>query len=602
MPRVPRLLPSVLAAVFAAGLSAPPAAAQDAPLEAAGMETVDVEIVNVEVYVTDGDGRTVDDLRAEDFRLFVDQAPTDIVNFYRAGGARQAESLGTEEREAAPTATVVGGQATPRPTGPRPAESATLVIYVDHLQLSLGGRRSYLRQVRDFLDGRLTGDDQVMIVSNTGSLALEQRFTGDFSEIESVLDGMWQAPAGALETKLKWRHAIDQIESLILSTPQGVDPCRFKGSLMLNVAVEYGEWVQFQVERSLEGLQRLVHVLAGFEGRKSVLYLSNGLHQTPGGDLLLKMRDICSVPAVDVAGGEMATSITDRTFRLTRLANSVDVTLHTLDATGLEGNSSAGVGGSQTFEHSGRTYDLRETPAVDRLRRQSRQGTLFTLAQETGGMAILNANDIRRDLEKVDDSMRRFYSLGFRPPAGGAEGESHLLRVELEPPRKGHRLHYRRTYEAREPADRTVGQLMSALLLGLEENPLGVDIQVGKPQVGDTGLATVALRIALPFGALGWLEHGDHRTGEVELFIAVQDGEGNEIDMRRKTIPFRIKESLWSEARAKTHTLEIGLPVPSANARLAFAVADRVGERVSYLTSHEATSTVSSGPQASPGC
>lgn len=557
------------------------------PLAATEMETVDVEVAGVEVYVTDDKGRTVDGLRAEDFRLFVDNDPSEIVNFFRAGGASAAgaigpgESVGTVERAAAPESMVVAGEV---PASAQAAKPMTLVLYVDNLQLTQSGRRSFLRQIREFLDSRLAPGDQVMVVSHGGSLELEQRFSGDLSGLEAVLERMWKAPAGAHDYELRWRGAMDEIEAIIMSTPRTQDPCTARGEHIRKVGVDYAEWVTSQVERSLAGLQRMVQVLSGFEGRKAILYLSNGLHQSPGADMLLKMADICTARTFETVNGELVTFVSSRAYELTRLANASDITIHTLDATGLAGNASAGVMSSRKLDHYGQTYDLRVTPVVDRLRRDSSQGTLHTLAHETGGLAVLNANEIGGDLEKIEDSLRRFYSLGFRPPDDGDRVASHLLRVELEPPRKGHTLHYRRTYEATAPADRTVGNLMSALLLGMEDNPLGVGIELGPPQVGDTGLPTVALRLSLPFGSLGWLQEGDHRTGEVELFIAVQDGDGQDVDMRRKKIPFRIQESLWTEAKGKSHVLEIGLPVPSADARLAFAVADRVGARTSYLS------------------
>jgi hypothetical protein len=179
--------------------------------------------------------------------------------------------------------------------------------------------------------------------------------------------------------------------------------------------------------------------------------------------------------------------------------------------------------------------------------------------------------------------MRRFYSLGFSP-ARREPGATHLLRVELEPERSGYQLHYRRTYVDEEPQDRTSGRLLSALLLGHEENPLKIEIQVGPSRMGANGSPEVPLRISVPFGALAWLEHGEYRDARIELMVAVQDADSREINMRNKSIPFRLKESLWAEAKDRSHTIEIALPVPSIDAHLALALADRNSGRTSFLS------------------
>jgi hypothetical protein len=283
-----------------------------------------------------------------------------------------------------------------------------------------------------------------------------------------------------------------------------------------------------------------------------------------------------------MVGNELTARLVDKTFALTRLANTYDVTFYTLDAAGLE--SSAGTRAGHQIVVNGRSFNMKPSRQVESRRRDSRQGTLFTLAHETGGLAILNANRIDGDLVRIEDSVRRFYSLGFAPPEGSEPGTGHLVRVELEPARKGYELHYQRSYVDQAPADRTAGRLMSSLLLGYQDNPLGVSLEVGRAKVGEGGLPTVTLRIGLPLASLVWLEQGDRRTGEVELFIAVQSGDGESVDMRHKSIPLQISESLWAQASTGTHTLEIALPVPSTDARLAFAVADRVGSRTSYLS------------------
>ncbi|MDA8019523.1 MAG: VWA domain-containing protein [Thermoanaerobaculia bacterium] len=570
-------------------------ALREAPLE---IESVDVDVVNIEVYVTDSKGRTVDGLTKADFRLFVDHQPVEPSNFFRAERG-PGESVPPEGRPI---------------LDPTVAEEPplTLVIYVDHLQLTPTGRQSYLTQIREFLEGRLLPGDHLMLVSHDRGLQIEQPFSEDLEAIFDSLEGLWKAPGGALAYDRQYQHALDQIENILLTTPQETeegddgeatvdvstsiaaglsafsDPCG-RVDRMLQVARSYGEWVASQVGRSLDNLDRLTRALGGIEGRKAVLYLSNGLDQTPGLDMQYQVADLCPNRTFQTVGTELSTRLVDATYRLASLANTHRVTFYSLDASRLAAGATSGIERAARLTINGRSFELRPSAAVDARRREGRQATLLTLAQETGGMAILNANEIGEDLGRIEDSLRRFYSLGFTPRSR-VPGTTHLLRIELAEPRSGHTLHYRRTYTDPEPVDRSRSQLMSALLLGYEENPLGVSVEVGEYRVGGDGIGILPLRIVVPFGKLGWLEEEGFRDGRLELMVGLQEGLDGKVGVRSKVIPIRIKEELWPQVRQRTHPIELALPVPSESTRFAFAVIDHVSHRTSFLSPRDDSS------------
>lgn len=597
---------AVLLAWPATAQNAAPGGPAGSPLGAES-ETVDVEIVNVEVYVTDGDGRTVDGLRRDDFRLFIDHDPVTPTNFFRAAGRPEPtsdESVGTLAERALPDG--AGAEA------PDEVQRLTLVLYVDHVQLTQAGRRAYLDQIGEFLGERLAVGDQLMVISHDRGLVVEERFTGDLGPLRSTLEEMWRRPAGAGEYARQYQHALDQVENILLSTPQeqdyqdlvtdeGVvnvqasttqalnsesDPCG-RVDRMLDVARSYGTWVAGQVERSIANLQELSTALGALPGRKAVLYLSEGLDQTPGLDFQYQVAELCPSTAFQTVGNDMGTRIVNAIYDLASLANSRQVTFYTLDAGRLRTGQASGIERAPRIKVNGREFDLRPSASIQVQRRQSLQASLTTLALETGGLAVFNANDLGDDLKKIEDSLRSFYSLGFTPedPYPGAV---HTVKVELAEPRKGYTLHYRRTYVDQEPIDQNRAQLMSALLLGYEENPLGVTVQLGQLRTGADGTQVLPLRIEVPFNDLGWLMRDGYRDGRLELMVGLQDGTGGEVGMRSKTIPIRIKEDLWAQVRSASHPIELALPVPSDATRFAFAVIDRVANRTSFLSPQDA--------------
>ena len=600
------LAPIALAQSTAAATAQPAAASPEQAPQEGGSETVDVEVVSVEVYVTDDDGRTVDGLTRDDFKLLVDHGPVAIDNFYRASEAGGSESVDALGRQAPAAGAAEGAE----PLGP---ERLTLVLYVDHVQLTQSGRRAYLDQIREFLGDRLTVGDQLMVVSHDRGLVVEERFTGDLNRLEAALKDLWKKPAGATEYARQYQQALDQIENILVSTPQEAedddgtnadgsvnisgsvgaalaeytDPCG-RVDQMLVIARSYGSWVASQVERSITNLQELTRALGGMPGRKAVLYLSEGLDQTPGLDFQYQVAEICPSTAFQTVGNDMGTRIVNSVYDLASLANSEQVTFYTLDAARLRSGMQSGIERAPRIEVNGRQYDLRPSASIESQRRQSRQASLQTLALETGGLAVFNANQLGEDLERIEDSLRSYYSLGFRPqePFPGAV---HTVKVELDPPRKGHTLHYRRTYVDQEPMDENRAQLLSALLLGYEENPLGVTVEIGDYRVGGDGNGILPLRIVVPFNRLAWLQKDGFRDGKLELMVGLQDGQGGAVGMRTKTIPIRIKEDLWPQVRERTHPIELALPVPSDATRFAFALVDRVANRTSFLSPQDAS-------------
>ena len=142
----------------------------------------------------------------------------------------------------------------------------------------------------------------------------------------------------------------------------------------------------------ITALQALVMHLSGLrEGRKTLLVVSQGIPL---------MFDVSLEPEFQA---------------LLREANRGNVIIHTLDPRGL---------GQGTLVHN----------------------TLFRLASETGGQAIVNTNDLSRGLEKVVRDASHHYLIGYAPTRELNDGKFHKIAVKVK--RKGARTVARRGYWA----------------------------------------------------------------------------------------------------------------------------------------------------------
>ncbi len=142
----------------------------------------------------------------------------------------------------------------------------------------------------------------------------------------------------------------------------------------------------------ITALQALVMHLSGLrEGRKTLLVVSQGIPL---------MFDVSLEPDFQA---------------LVREANRGNVIIHTLDPRGL---------GQGTLVHS----------------------TLYRLASETGGHAIVNTNDLSRGLQKVIRDASHHYLIGYAPTRELNDGKFHRIAVKVK--RKGARTVARRGYWA----------------------------------------------------------------------------------------------------------------------------------------------------------
>ncbi len=117
------------------------------------------------------------------------------------------------------------------------------------------------------------------------------------------------------------------------------------------------------------------------------------------------------------------------------LANAGRVTLFSFEAGGLQGTTGASTDFAQNIV----------SLSADRMRIANQQDSLTTLASETGGLAILDANDLAPAFARVAQALRSHYSLGFAPRAP-RDGKEHRIKVKLTRRIPGAALRFRQSF------------------------------------------------------------------------------------------------------------------------------------------------------------
>jgi VWFA-related protein len=119
---------------------------------------------------------------------------------------------------------------------------------------------------------------------------------------------------------------------------------------------------------------------------------------------------------------------------LTRAANRANASIYTIDPRGL-------VGGPDLDENIDMVEWMNHITAT--------QNSLRTLADLTGGTAVVNQNDFSKALQKIDNETSDYYVLGYY--SSNPDPLRKRRKIEVKVKRTGANLWYRSDYALRPP-------------------------------------------------------------------------------------------------------------------------------------------------------
>lgn len=520
-------------------------------------EAVDVRVVNVDVFVTDKRGNPITGLTADDFEVYEDGRPVAITNFYAVEGRQRVT---TEE-----PAVAAGETPTPRVIGPpvpqfERRQRLHLVVYVDNFNIRPFNRNRVFRRLRTFLRENVTDDDRVMLVSYDRSLKMRQPFTSNPALVNTALFELEDVSGHGVHADSERRRLLQAI--------QDADEV----STALLELRPYAESLYNDLSFSISALEEIVESLAGLEGRKAVLYVSDGLPMKAGEELFYMVQQKFHYSPVMT---QLMDFDATREFRsLANQANSNGIVFYAIDAGGLRTMSSASVETAEAGLPGMSSF-------IDSIYVQNIQEPLRVMAERTGGYAILNTNDVGDDLERIASDFETYYSLGYTPSHAG-DGRLHEIDVKLVDG-KGLRVRHRTSYRAKSNATRMIDGTLAALRFGFAENPLGVLLEVGTPTPRGDGFFLVPVRIGIPLAEVVLIPRDDHYFGRTRLFIGAMDDEDGISEVSNLEVPIRIPADTYDEVRDQYYPFDTTLLMRGGPHELAVGLRDELGAAESYV-------------------
>ena len=556
--------PILMLTFLVLGWAAQPAVAQaptEAPTEEAGAadegfsEIVQVNVVNVEVFVTDKRGNPVTGLSKDDFEIYEDGDPHEITNFFAVEDGRPAP--GSEA--VAP----IEDRVPERPGLPRaelpPEQRLHVIVYVDNFNLRPASRNRTLRRVSAFLRSMVQPGDLVMVVSHDRSLHLRQPFTSDMNLVSDALDGLQELSGIMVDRDAERIRAIREIED-------ATDEFRAMAE-----ARAYAESVFTEMEFVMRAMREQIDLLAGLEGRKAVLYVSDGIPSVPGEDLFLMVDEL--YPRTRARAEAMVFNLDPKYRDMVSAANSAGITFYAIDAGGLAAHSSVSaefggteVGGSMPYIDSIRTANLREP--------------LHQISDDTGGFAIVGTNAILDNLERVEKDFRNFYSLGY---AASHFANGRFYDVEVKVKRPGLKVRHRQGYRDTTPGKRLSDGMLATLYYGAERNPLDIDVAMKDGGTQD-GQRLINVEMKVPIDKLTLVARTAHMVGTMQAGVVVLDEKGGVSPVQmQEPVTLAIPHEEVEDALGKYYTYALTLAFEPGNSRVVLALRDGYGGRTSFL-------------------
>jgi VWFA-related protein len=367
-----------------------------------------IDLVTTDVIVRDNRDQFVSDLKAGELEVFEDGVKQDIASLVLSHGGRIYNQLSP------PPAPIQEGIILPRNRPTNDAAGRIILLFIDDLHLDFQSTPRTRELLKKMLRLLIHDGDMFGIVT-TGTSSISEQLTYDRQILESSIQ---KVTGGALKPK-----EIIQAQQ----GSQGPTELRHRAHVAFSTA--------YDLMRNLEKVQNR---------RKAVIYISSGYDFNPFEQSRLeeqaqRMHVESSELQTDpffrqqqssqmLAEGDLVRELAE----LTRAANRANATMYTIDPRGL-------VAGPDMDDD----VPVQEWNAYVR----DTQDSLRVLAEETGGIAVVNQNDFDKALKKIDAETSDYYVLGYY--SKNPDPLKRTRRIEVRSTRAGVNVWSRTAYSLR---------------------------------------------------------------------------------------------------------------------------------------------------------
>jgi VWFA-related protein len=490
------------------------------------------QLVIEDVIVRGKDGTPITGLKPSDFTITEDGKPQKISVFEfqkleeepsapRIAPGNEPSVL-AEQVERPPVKSVTANEIAPETPGDlKYRNRRLLVLFFDMTAMPLADQIRAQDAASKFLRTQITPSDLVAIMTFSSDINVVEDFTDDRDRLEKDITRLTIGEGQGLEETVSDCSAADT------------------GAAFQQDDTEFNI---FNTDRQLAALQTAAQMLAPLNEKKALVYFASGITRN----------------GLDNQAQLLATI---------NAAIRANVSFYPIDARGLVaqaplGDATKGSPGGQGMYSGGSAQAVQSNL-------QGSQETLYTLAADTGGKALLDNNDLSMGIVQAQRDVNSYYIIGYYSTNEALDGRFRRIKISLNDASlrtKIAKLDYRQGYYAGKEFRKTNDsdreqQLAQALALGDPITDMDIAMEVDYFRLARDRYF-VPLAVKIPGTEIELARHGGAETTRFDFIGQVKDAKGAVVANVRDNIPVKLKGETAQQLAKTTLEYDTGFTLP----------------------------------------
>jgi VWFA-related protein len=577
----------------AASSSIPTESGSSATVNPAATIKVNTRLVQFDVVVTDSQGRPVKDLTAADFTVLQDGQPQTVRAF-------EVHSPATVEKTAVASAGAAKLVSAALPTNTftnvptKAPQSSWTIILFDLLNTGVSDQAYARNQLLQLLKAVPRGEPVALFVL-TRNLEMLQGFTRDPGELLRQAEMLDPSKSQLLTTMVERERTISSITStaeMATSAPQspsgagGIDTSSFVAAQVARLSQGYNDHEAFRTTDraifTLEAMRGIARAVSGYPGRKNLVWLSGSF------PVQIEPDPASTDPFRNERGFENEIRTTSSLLATSRVAvypvdvrglqsQGIDISVETAANQIMRNAVPDGAGGIVATSPS----TLATSITAQSVSLSNDRATMKTIAEQTGGEAFVNTNDLKRVINRSLDDGSTYYTLAYTPPKEDAGGG--YRRVVVKIPNKGLKLAYRRGYYSIPPVTESGTAGTAALRAALQPGmpPATSMLLTASIELPDAARKEVKINYVIDSDGVDFADVPDgKKRAQLDCMVIAFDSSGKEVAHASDTLDATVPLNAYAAIQKYGLPAHQLLSLPPGNYNLRIGVMDRTTQQI----------------------
>jgi VWFA-related protein len=507
-----------------------------------------LQLVVEDIVLKDKSGNPVMGLKPSDFVVTEDGKPQEVkfVEFQTLDetattipDSPEPKQLETRVEMAQPKAVTANQIAPEKPGDIKYKDKRLMVMFFDMTSMPLADQVRAQAAATKFVKTQMTKSDLMAIMTFSSEIKVMEDFTDDRDRL------------------------LKDIKNLTIGEGQGFDVNNEDDAAQDTAAAfsqDDSEFNIFNTDRQLSALETAAKMLAPLNEKKALVYFASGMQKNG----------------------------TDNQAQLQATINAAiksNVAFFPIDTRGLQASAPLG-DATQASSGGSAMY----TGGSARSRQGSMQGsqdTLYTLAADTGGKALLDNNDLAMGLVQAQKDISSYYILGYYTSNDKLDGRFRAVKISLKDPALSARLskfEYRKGYWAGKNFKQFTStdkerQLTEALMLGDPLTDLDITMEVNYFRLArDRYFVPLAAKI--PGSELEMAKKGGAETTTLDFIGVIKDSAGKQVANVRDFADFKLKDASAAQLAKRPIEYDTGFALPPGAYSLRFVARENTTGKI----------------------